>query len=858
MTERTGHPALERTEAYWALEQQTLFAKLSSGPMGLTDREARRRLASSPLASELIHGRHDWLLLIGRQFKNPLVVVLLFASACSILLADWVEAVVVLGIVLMSTSLGFSQEFTASRAFERLARRAMIMAVVLRDHRPRRIAAHRVVPGDVVLLEPGSRVPADGVVLSNQEFYVNQAALTGEAFAVAKRAGHIRADASLGQRSNVVFMGSSVESGAAQILAVRTSRETVFGRIVEQLAHQAGPNEFERGIAGFGRLLMQTMLIITLVVLAVHVIRERPAVEGLMFALALAVGLTPELLPAIISVMLARGARQLADRGVIVRKLNAIESLGAMTVMCTDKTGTLTSGEAILDLAIDWRGQPSAEVLRLSALNAALQGGTKNPLDDAIIRKAAPPHFPPSPDESHGRIPFDYSRKCVSVSISDQALGPILITKGAFGRVLERCTAIDHPERAITPADRAALMKLHETWAEKGARVLAVAYRPLLIPLRPLSIADEQGLCFIGLLCFIDPPKHDTAEMVGALARRGVALKMITGDDRLAARATAKAIGLNAEIVITGSMLMSMSDQALTHAAAATSVFAEVDPSQKERIVRALQRSDTVVGFLGDGVNDALALHTADVGVSVHNAVDVAQEASDFVLLKKELALICNGIDEGRRTFANTMKYVLSTTSANFGNMLSMGFISLVLPFLPLLPSQILLNNFLSDIPSAALSGDTVDPAVALAPHRFELSMIRNAMIFFGLISVMFDLALFGLLLWVMELTPSIFRTAWFVESLLTELAVLFVIRSRTAIWKSRPSTGLIITSFVVAVIALLLPVSPLAELFEFEPLPVWVMLMIIGLTLLYALSVEMAKHWFFRNARLAGSFAVR
>jgi Mg2+-importing ATPase len=369
---------------------------------------------------------------------------------------------------------------------------------------------------------------------------------------------------------------------------------------------------------------------------------------------------------------------------------------------------------------------------------------------------------------------------------------------------------------------------------------------------------DEQDLCFVGLLGFIDPPKQDTAEMVGALARRGVQLKMITGDDRLAAQATAKAIGLSADTVITGSMLMSMSDQALTHAAVATSVFAEVDPSQKERIVRALQRSDRVVGFLGDGVNDALALHTADVGVSVHNAVDVAQEAADFVLMKKELRLIYNGIDEGRRTFANTMKYVLSTTSANFGNMVSLGLISLVLPFLPLLPSQILLNNLLSDIPSAALSKDTVDPEWASAPHRFELSMIRNAMVFFGLISVIFDLALFGLLLWVIELAPDVFRTAWFIESLLTELAVLFVIRSRLAIWRSRPSTGLILASVAVAVIALWLPVSPLARLFGFEPLPGWVTLMIIGLTLLYAFSVEMAKHWFFRNSRLARSFAVR
>jgi Mg2+-importing ATPase len=826
---------------------------------GLTQREANRRLRLQRAdPSQALLGRNAWLFLLGRQFKNPLVVVLLVASAMSVLLADWIEAMVVLGIVLMSTSLGFSQEFIANRAFVRQARRAFIGATVLRDRRPRKIAAHQVVPGDIVLLEPGSRVPADGIVITSHELFVNQAALTGEVFPVAKYPGPAAADAPLGQRFDRVYMGSSVETGNAQILAVRTGPDTVFGRIIEQLAQQAGPNEFERGIAGFGRLLVQTMLIITLLVLVVQIFRNQPAVQSLMFALAIAVGLTPELLPAIVSVMLARGARRLAESGVIVRKLNAIESLGAMTVMCTDKTGTLTSGQVVLDLAMDPAGQPSAEVLRLSALNAGLQGDTRNPIDAAIVQKAQALGAPVQFAQPHQIIPFDFGRRCVSVRLADPILGPILITKGAFRQVLERCSFIASSDRIMTPADRIAALQLHEAYTQQGYRVLAVAYRSVSAAIGPLSIHDEQELCFLGLLCFSDPPKKDTAAMIQALADRGVRLVMITGDDRLAALHTAKAVGLDSTTIITGDMLMSMSDPALTHAALAASVFAEVDPSQKERIVRALQRSDAVVGFLGDGVNDALALHTADVGVSVHNAVDVARAASDFVLLKKELQLIYNGIDEGRRTFANTMKYVLSTTSANFGNMVSMGFISLVLPFLPLLPSQILLNNFLSDIPSAALSGDSVDPAWASAPRRFELSMIRNAMVFFGLISVVFDLALFGLLLWVIGLAPDVFRTAWFVESLLTELAVLFVIRSRAAIWKSRPSAGLILASAAVAVIALLLPVSPLAALFEFEPLPAWVTLMIIGLTLLYAVSVEMAKHWFFRSPRLAGSFAVR
>ena len=837
-------------QSYWAQDPQALLTMLGSQEGGLSDREAMRRLRLTSPAFWLGRGRGSAMGLFLKQFKNPLVLILVFASSISMLVADWVEAGVVLSIVVASTALSFTQEYSANRIFERLASRVRVVAVVVRNGQERKIPADQVVPGDVLVLTAGCLIPADCVILSAERFYVNQATLTGESFPVRKQPGQLATGTVLGNRLNCVYMGSSVDSGRARALVVHTAQDTVFGQIAQQLALNVGPTEFEQGVRRFGQLLMRTMLIVVMFVLVINLFREKPAIDTLMFALALAVGLTPELLPAIVSVMLAHGARHLAHRGVIVRKLNAIESLGGMTVLCTDKTGTLTRGTATLHAALDVSGKSSDRVLRLAFLNATFQSGLENPIDQAVRDAGKRAGVSIAGVRKQDEIPLDYDRKCVSVIVGEDAQGGLLIAKGAFDQILSRCTLIGDPAVPLDSQAQRRMLEMHEAWTAQGFRILGLAIRPIGPSHRPVSPQDERDLCLVGLLCLVDQPKSDTRKMIRELQTRGVALKMITGDDDHVARYIATAINLPCEQVVTGAMITRLSDQALMHVVAQAHVFAEVDPNQKERIVRALQKTGAVVGFLGDGVNDALALHTADIGISVNNAVDVAREASDFVLLKKELRLICDGIDEGRRTFANTMKYVLSTTSANFGNMISMGAISVFLPFLPLLPSQVLLNNFLSDIPAAALAGDRVDRQWVAKPHRFDTTFIRNYMILFGLISVCFDFLLFAILLWAMTLSTDQFRTAWFIESLLTELTVLLVIRSIMPFHQSRPSPMLLGLTVGVALLALLLPYIEIGRVFELVPLPGWLTAGIIALTLVYALTVELLKRRMFRYSQ--------
>ncbi len=849
-TARSGSESSRLLEAYWAQDSQALLTALGSGEAGLSDREARRRLRSDPSVLWSSLGRGSAVRLFLKQFKNPLVLILVFATSMSMLVADWVEAGVVLSIVLASTLLAFTQEYSATRIFERLASRVRVVAVAVRDGQEKRIPADQVVPGDLLVLTVGCLIPADCVILSADRLVVNQATLTGESFPVHKAPGPTAVDTVLGNRVNCVYMGSSVESGQARALAVHTAEKTVFGNISRQLAFNVGPTEFEQGVRRFGQLLMRTMLVVVLLVLIINLFREKPALDTLMFALALAVGLTPELLPAIVSVMLAHGARHLARRGVIVRKLNAIESLGGMTVLCTDKTGTLTIGSATLHAALDLNGESSDQVLRLAALNASFQSGRENPIDQAIQDAAKRAGLSTAGVSKRDEIPLDYDRKCVSVIVREDAQSNLMITKGAFDQILSRCASIGDPSVPLDTVAQRRVLQLHETWTAKGFRVLGLAIRQVDLMPRPAQPEDERDLCLMGLICLVDQPKPDTRKMIRELRVRGVELKMITGDDDHAARYIARAVDLPCERIVTGPMIARLSDQALMHVAVETHVFAEVDPNQKERIVRALQKMGAVVGFLGDGVNDALALHTADIGISVSNAVDIAREASDFVLLKKELRLICDGIDAGRKTFANTMKYVLSTTSANFGNMISMGAISVFLPFMPLLPAQVLLNNFLSDIPAAALAGDRVDRQWVSRPHRFDTVFIRNYMILFGLISVCFDFLLFAILLWAVNLSTDQFRTAWFIESLLTELAVLLVIRSIMPFHQSRPSAMLLGLTVGVAALALLLPHMAIGEAFALVPLPGWLTVGIILITMAYAVTVELLKRRMFRYSQ--------
>lgn len=834
--------------SYWSLPPGTLMEQLRATAAGLTAAEAAERLAQYGPNSLEGAKTAGALRLYARQFQSPLVLILIGASLVSLVAEAWVDAAVVLAVVFGSTILGFLQESIASHAIEQLRSQVTIRSVVLREGVELTVPSAQVVPGDVVCLAAGSLVPADAVVLEANDFFVSQAVLTGETFPVQKMPGTVAAEAGLTSRSNCVFMGTSVRSGTARVLVAATGKDTMFGQIAGKLALRPPLTEFERGIQRFGYLLTRIMLVMVVVVLAVNIFMARPPIASLLFALALAVGLTPELLPAIVSVTLSHGARRMARLGVIVRRLNSIENLGSMDVLCTDKTGTLTAGVVRLDGAVDLAGQPSAQVLRLACINARFQTGLANPLDEAVGTAGDKAGVELAAVRKIAEIPYDFVRKSLSVVVADAAGMRTLVTKGALANVLGMCASV-RDGTAAAPLDgaaRAGIEARYDGWSTQGFRVLGVASRALADRDRPYSRADETEMCFEGFLLFLDPPKEDARQTLADLAQRGVQLKMITGDNHKVACHIAQAIGLPVAVTLTGADLAAMSVEALLQAAQQATVFAEVDPNQKERIILALRKTGHVVGYMGDGINDAPALHSADVGISVDTAVDVAKDAADFVLLRKDLSILRAGIDEGRVTFANTLKYILTTISANFGNMFSMAAASLLLPFLPLLASQILLNNFLSDIPAAAIAGDTVDAEWTAKPRRWDTAFIRDYMVLFGLVSSVFDFLTFGALLWVFHAGPEEFRTGWFVESLLTELVIALVVRTRGRFWRSPPGHLLLGTTVAVIALTLALPYLPSSSVFGFVPLPASLMLAMVILTVAYMAAAEVAKQFFY------------
>ncbi len=837
---------------YWSLPLDALYANLKTAPGGLASDDAAARQPSVTRTYRPSLARQIGASLV-RQLSSPLVLILLIGAVVALVAHDWLDALIVLSIVLASALVGSLHEIRSNRAIERLREQVASRADVWRDGRLQNLPASEVVPGDIVELSAGSLIPADGRLVEARDCFVNQALLTGETFPVNKQAGQVEAAAGLAQRDNCLFRGTSLRSGTARLLAVNCGMHTELGHIERSLVLRPPETEFERGLRHFGGLLLRVMLVMITAVLGLNLFLDRPPLDTLMFAIALAVGLSPELLPAILSATLSAGARRMATRGVIVRHLNAIENLGAMDTLCTDKTGTLTRGVVALDGAVDIDGQPSAAVLRLAWLNAALQTGLRNPLDEAICEHVRElPQAPASADKLD-EVPYDFARKRLSVLVRETGqAAPRLICKGALETILQVSQSVQQGD-AVLPLSaplRAALGEHFATWSAAGYRVLGIAYRWLEQP--NCSADDEQDLTFAGFLLFFDPPEPGVREELDALRELGVAVKIISGDNRLIARQVAESVGIPVERVITGSELGQMRDEALINLAPRISLFAEVDPNQKERIIRALQKTGHVVGFLGDGINDAPALHAADIGVSVDTAVDVAKEAADFVLLRHELALVRQGIDEGRRTFANTLKYIYLTTSANFGNMISMAVASFFLPFLPLLAKQILLNNFLSDIPAIGIAGDRVDADWSRTPHRWDIGEVRRFMILFGLISSAFDLLTFGVLLYLVGEQPELFRSGWFVESLITELVIIFVVRTHKPFYRSRPGRFLLVSSLLVALLTVLLPYTPAGGWFALQPLPATVLIAVLLITLLYAACSEWAKQRFF--ARLSGS----
>lgn len=842
-----GRP--DTTIQYWCLPIDKVLKALDSCQNGLGVSDAAERLQY--FGRNNIAGRQKgkllWLFL--NRFLNPIVLILICAASIAAVLHDWLNATIVLGIIFISNVLSFLQEYHASNAVEKLRRRVSAKTTILRDGQKQIIASENVVPGDIIQLTAGSLIPADGILLEAKDFFVSQAILTGETFPVEKQPGLVSKDASLAERINCVFMGTTVRSGMATALAVHTARDTVYGQITKKLVLDRPETEFECGIRQLGGLLIKIMVIIVVAVLAVNIALRHPTMETILFTMALAVGLTPELLPAIFTITMARGAKNMSKRGVIVKRLNAIENLGSMDVLCTDKTGTLTEGVAQLDDTLDFKGLSSDTVLQLAYLNSRLQTGLDNHLDTAVIQYAEAAGMNVFDYHKLDEMPYDFVRKRLSIVVcKGQELQSLLITKGALQNVVEVCDRVQNGNNieVLDDETRSHIFRQFSDWSQKGYRVLGIAQKPLQTK-AVYNRADEQTMVFMGFLLFFDPPEPGVRQALDGLRRLGVDLKIITGDNCLVACHVAEAVGMNVDHIMTGKELSAMKDEALWHLAPLVTLFAEVDPNQKERIILALQKTGHVVGYLGDGINDAPALYAADVGISVDNAVDVAKEVADFVLLEHDLEVLRQGIDEGRRTFANTLKYIFITTSANFGNMISMAMASLYLPFIPLLAKQILLNNFLSDIPALGIAGDNVDREWENTPHRWDMRMIRNFMITFGLISTVFDMLTFWALLRMVGKVPELFRTGWFVESLLTELLIILVVRTYKPFYKSRPGRFLLCTIPVMMIITVLLPFLSVGTPFGFVALPVTVVMVLIGITVLYGVVSEISKRIFYR-----------
>ncbi len=840
------------------LSPDAALTALQSAAAGITSTEAAERLRSVGLNEVARHARHSILVELLSRSVNPLNLLLLTLATTSYLLSDRRAAIVIAAMVVLSVTLGFIQEHRSSRAAEALRRMVTTTATLRRADvvGTCEIPIAQIVPGDIVMLSAGDMVPADLRLIASKDLFVNQSALTGEAMPVEKFAAAQGAEfETVLEIANSCHMGSAVVSGIGTGVVVRTGARSSFGQLADRMTQPRALTSFDRGIARFIWVMLGLILVMAPLVFLINGLSKGDWLEALLFSVAVGVGMTPEMLPMIVTVNLAKGAMAMSRRKVIVKHLNAIQNLGAMDVLCTDKTGTLTQDHIILSRHLDVSGEDSDRVLDYAYLNSFYQSGLKNLLDVAVLKhaelenKLAVPARYTKIDE----LPFDFERRRMSVVLQRDDGAHILICKGAVEEIFACCTryTIGDETGPLDDTHFAAAKELTSRLNADGFRVVAVAYREIAATQLAHAIADEAGLTLLGYIAFLDPPKDSAASALAALATRGVQVKILTGDNEIVTRKICHEVGLTVDRIILGREIDALTATELATLAQSVSVFAKLSPAQKAMIIAALQSTGHVVGFLGDGINDGPALRTADVGISVDSAVDIAKESADIILLEKSLAVLADGVIEGRKVFGNITKYIKMSASSSFGNMFSVIGASAFLPFLPMAPIQVLTNNLLYDFSQTAIPTDNVDAEYLASPRRWDVTNIMRFVLLIGPISSIFDYATFFTMLHVFGAwdNPALFQTGWFVESLLTQTLIIHIIRTaKIPFLESRASLALIATSLVVAAIGLALPISWVGGALGFVPLPPSYWLALVAILLGYAIVTHLAKTWFIRR----------
>lgn len=779
--------------------------------------------------------------LLFRQFNNPLVLLLAIAVCLSAVLGQSSDSIIILFILLTTGLLGYWQELHAGRAVEKLRVLTEMKHVVLRDNHPVSLPARQIVPGDILLFDAGDIIPADCRIIECNDLHVNESTLTGESFPVEKMAGVLSYTLPLGNKTNCLWQGSNVISGSATAIAVQVGAETVFGQMANSLT-QTPETGFEKGIRHFGYFLLKTTVILSLIILLSNLYFQKPFFESVLFSLALAVGMAPELLPAIMTFAMAAGTRRMLTKKVIVKKLSSIFNFGQVNILCTDKTGTITEGVITVKGFIDITGKTNERIRLYTFLNSCFQKGFTNPIDEAV--KAL--DISPAGYEKINEIPYDFIRKRLSVAVRHNN-DCFFITKGAFKNVLDVCSFVEPAEgkkEAITEEMRLQLNNDFIKYCHSGYRVLGLGYKPLTTD--KIQRSDEENMIFLGFVLLEDPIKECTLSSFNKLAALNIRVKIITGDNRYAAVHVSQQLGLQDPVILTGDEINTLYPEALVVKAGQVDIFAEIEPHQKELIIKALQKSNFTIAYIGDGVNDAAAIHAADIGISTNNAADIAKEAADFVLMEKDLSVLADGVYEGRKSFVNSMKYIFITTGATFGNMFSVAGASLFLPFLPMLPKQILLTNLLTDLPFLSVASDHVDDEELARPKKWDIKLIRQFMIVFGLHSSFFDFLTFYLLYSYFRLSNAPFQTGWFLESTITELLIIFVVRTKKTVYKSKPGRMLMVTSIIALVLIIILPYSPLAQVLGLSIAHTAQVLAIMVILIAYMITADLLKRAFF------------